>query len=190
MKQSITLVLGLALACSSTTARASAPASTGPSAPAAGGASASAAGAANAGASAPATAPAEPASVDAALASGDLAAARSQAEAASKADPGVATWAALAAVCERQADLECARTARARQRDAAPANSPERAEAAAKLAALEDMSRGTVEDEPASTHRAELDRARTSRELALRPAPQIDRPPGKAPPPRERIVKK
>lgn len=160
MKRSCTLALCLALAGSSASARASAPE------------------------------PAAPVSVDAALASGDLGAARSQAEAARKADPSAASWAAEAAVCERQADLECARTARARQRDLAPAGSPERAEAADKLAALEDMSRGTVEDEPASTHRDELDRARSSRELALRPAPRLDRAPGKAPPPRERIVKK
>lgn len=155
------LALGLALVCSSATARASAP-----------------------------TPAAEPVGVDAALATGDLAAARTQAEAARKASPGAATWAVEAEVCERQGDLACARTARAQQRDLAAANSPERAAAAAKLAALEDMSRGTVEDEPASTHRAALDRARTDRELAVRPAPKIDRAPVKAPPPRERIVKK
>ena len=141
-------------------------------------------------ATATASANAEPVDLDVALAGGDLGAARSLAEAERKARPSAASWAAEAEVCERQADLACARTARAQQRDLMQAGSPERAAVEAKLAALEDMSRGTVEDEPASTHRGELDQARSSRELALRPAPKVDRPPLKKPPPRERIVKK
>jgi len=137
-----------------------------------------------------AAAPAEaPASVDAALGEGDLAAARAQAEAARKASPGASTWAAEAEVCERQGDLACARAARTQQRALAPEGSPARAEAEARLTALEDMSRGTVADEPASTRRAELDAQRSARDV-VKPAPvQVDRPPA-PPPPRERIVKK
>ena len=67
----------------------------------------------------------------------------------------------------------------------------ERAAVVARLAALEDMSRGTVVDEPASTKRAGLDQARRDRELALLPKPKVDRPKPVAPPaPKEKIAKK
>lgn len=132
----------------------------------------------------------EPASVDAALVAGDLSAAREQAEAARKASPSARTWAAEARVCERQGDLACARTARGQQRELARDGSPERAEAEARLAELEDMSRGTVADEPASTRRAELDAQRSARDLVKPSAPLLDRAPVQPPPPRERIVKK
>lgn len=128
--------------------------------------------------------------IDAALASGDLGAAREQAEAARKAKPGADTWAAEAEVCEREADLACAKAARTQQRELTREGSPERAAVTAKLAALEDMSRGTVEDEPASTRRGELDRARSERAQIKRPPPKVDLAPAKTPPPRERIVKK
>lgn len=168
----MTLGLILALVCSST-AQAAAPVSTG-----------SASGAA------PVAAPvAEPVSVDAALAAGDLGAAREQAEAARKASPSVRTWAAEAEVCERQGDLACARAARTQQRALAPEGSPERATAEARLAALEDMSRGTAADEPASTQRADLDAQRSARDLVKPPPPKLDKPPVKQVP-RERIVKK
>ena len=126
--------------------------------------------------------------VDAALTSGELTGAREQAEAARKADPNVETWAAEAEVCERLADLACAKAARTRQRDLTKAGSPERAAVEAKLAALEDMSRGTVADEGSSTHRAELDTARSGRDIT--PAKPVPDTPDKPKPPRERIVKK
>lgn len=131
---------------------------------------------------------AEPASVKEALEDGDLSAARQLAEAARKAKPDVETWAVEAEVCERQGDLACARAARAQQRTLAPEGSPERAAAEARLAALEDMSRGTASDEPASTRRAELDARRSALEV-VPPPPKVDTAPVKAPP-RERIVKK
>jgi hypothetical protein len=137
---------------------------------------------------APAGSAGEPVSIDAALAAGDLSAAREQAEAARKASPSVSTWAAEAEVCERQGDLACARAARTEQRALAPEGSPERAAAEARLAALADMSRGTATDEPASTKRAELDEQRAAREF-VKPPPKLDKAPVKAPP-RERIVKK
>ena len=132
---------------------------------------------------------AAPASVDAALGEGDLTSAREQAEAARKASPSAETWAAEAEVCERQADYACARTARAQKRAATAEGTPERAAAEARRAVLEDMSRGTVADEPASTRRAEIDRKRSARDLIKPAAPKVDRAPAKAPP-RERIVKK
>lgn len=133
---------------------------------------------------------AEPVSVEAALAGGDLTAARSQAEAARKAAPSAASWGLEAEVCERQEDLVCARAARTQQRDLLGEDSPERAAVDARLAALEDMSRGTVADEPASTRRAELDQARRDRELALLPKPKVDRPNPAPPAPKEKIARK
>lgn len=129
-------------------------------------------------------------SAEAALASGDLTAARSLAESAREASPSAASWGLLAEVCEQQEDLVCARAARTQQRDLAAKGSPEREAATVKLAALEDMSRGTVADEPASTRRAALDQARSERELALLPKPIVDKPKPAPPPPREKIVKK
>jgi len=136
------------------------------------------------------TVEAAPASVDAALTSGDLSSARTQAEAARKASPNVETWASEAEVCESLADLECAKAARTGQLKLTTAGSPERAAIEAKLAALEDMSRGTVADEGASTHRAELDKARRGRDAVapVKPTPDIAR--DKPAQPRERIVKK
>ncbi len=136
------------------------------------------------------TAGAAPGSVEAALAGGDLTEARSLAESARDASPSVASWGVLAEVCEQQEDFVCARAARTQQRDLAAKGSPEREAATVKLAALEDMSRGTVGDEPASTRRAALDQARSERELALLPKPIVDKPKPAPPPPREKIVKK
>jgi hypothetical protein len=136
------------------------------------------------------TVEAEPVSVEAALASGDLSAARSQAEAARKASPSAASWGLLAEVCEQQEDLACARAARTQQRDLLGKDSPERTAVEARLAALEDMSRGTVADEPASTQRAGLDQARRDRELALLPKPKVDRPKPVPPAPKEKVAKK
>lgn len=175
-----TLGLVVALVCSSSPAQAAAPPLTGSSAT-------------GASTAAPAPGSARPAgaegSVDAALAAGDLSAARELAEAARKATPDLRTWGVEADVCERQGDLACARAARAQQRALASEGSPERAAAEARLAALEDMSRGTANDEPASTQRAELDARRSALELVQPPPPKLDTGPVKAPP-RERIVKK
>lgn len=132
----------------------------------------------------------EPTTVDAALASGDLASARSLAEAARIADPSPANWRREAELCARLADFACARAAWQGHLAALPAGA-DRAAGAAGLAAIEELSRGTVGDEPASTHRAALDRARDEREAALRPKPALaDAPKPAAPPKRERIVTK
>lgn len=118
----------------------------------------------------------------------DLTAARAEAEAARKQSPSAATWGREAEVCERIADLACAREARTQQRALTPAGSPERTEADAKLAAIDDLSRGTVEGEPASTRRAERDRKQPA--LAVKPGPTTDRKPAPAPAKPDRIIKK
>lgn len=137
----------------------------------------------------PAGGPAAPASVDEALAAGDLATARTLAEQARVADPSPANWRREAEVCARLADLACARAAWQGHLDALPKGEG-RAAAEAELKAIEDMSRGTVADEAPSRHRARLDQARAEREAALRPAPPAPEGPRPAPPKRERIVKK
>lgn len=133
--------------------------------------------------------PPEPATVEAALAGGDLSAARTLAEAARKAAPTAEHWRAEAEVCERLADHACARAAWEGHLAALPASGDRKAGEAA-LARLDEVSRGTVEDEPASTHRAALDKARADREAALLPKPAPADAPKPTPPRRERIVKK
>lgn len=118
----------------------------------------------------------------------DLSAARAEAEAARKQAPSAATWAREAAVCEQLGDLACAREGRTQQRALAAAGTPERAEAEAKLKALDDLSRGTVGDEPASTRRAENDR-RGKPLVTVAPTPTTDKKPAPAPK-HERIIKK
>lgn len=132
----------------------------------------------------------EPATIEAALSAGDLASARSLVEAARIADPSPALWQREAELCTRLADLACARAAWQGHLAALPKGA-DRGPGEAGLAAIEEMSRGTVGDEPTSTHRAELDAARAAREAALLPKPAIsDAPPPKPAPRRERIVTK
>jgi hypothetical protein len=141
-----------------------------------------------------AAAPAEPApqaptTVEAALAAGDLGTARSLAEQARTADPSPENWRREAEVCQRLADYACARAAWKGHLEALPQGA-DRGEAEAKLAELEDMSRGTVADEAPSIHRARLDQARAEKEAALRPQPAVAEGPKPAPAKRERIVRK
>jgi len=134
--------------------------------------------------------PAEaPTTVEAALAAGDLETARNVAEKARVADPSPDNWRREAEVCERLADYACARAAWKGHLAALPAGA-EREPAEAKLAALEDMSRGTVADEATSTHRAGLDKARADKDAALRPQSKVAEGPKPTPAKRERIVKK
>ncbi|WP_434415366.1 hypothetical protein [Nannocystis pusilla] len=140
-------------------------------------------------AAAPGAPPEAPATVDAALAAGDLGTARALAEKAREADPSAENWRREAEVCERLADYACARAAWKGHVAALPAGA-EREAGEARLAALEDMSRGTVADEAASTHRAALDKARADKDASLRPKPAVAEGPKPAPPKRERIVKK
>jgi hypothetical protein len=119
----------------------------------------------------------------------DLSAARAEAETARKQAPSAVTWGREAEVCERMADYACAREARAQQRGLTAEGSAERAAVDEKLKALEDMSRGTVGDEPASTRRADNDRARQKPLVTVAPAAATDKKPAPAPK-NERIIKK
>ena len=119
----------------------------------------------------------------------DLSAARVEAETARKQTPSAATWGREAEVCEKLADYACAREARTQQRALTAEGSAERAAVVEKLKALEDMSRGTVGDEPASTMRADNDRARQKPLVTVAPARATDKKPAPAPK-NERIIKK
>jgi hypothetical protein len=137
-----------------------------------------------------AAAPGEaPASVEAALAAGDLSTARTFAEEARRAEPSPANWRREAEVCTLLADYACAEAAWQGNLAATPAGG-DRKDAEAALAEVEELSRGTVRDEPTSTHRAGLDKARADKEAALRPKPAPQVQPKPAPVKRERIVKK
>ncbi|HEY8375172.1 MAG TPA: hypothetical protein VIK91_01730, partial [Nannocystis sp.] len=94
-----------------------------------------------------------------------------------------------AEVCTRLADLVCARAAWQGYL-AAPPKGADRGPAEAALREIEDMSRGTVADEGASTHRERLDRERAEREAAAKPAAPVAKEERPKPPKRERIVKK
>lgn len=123
--------------------------------------------------------------------SGDLGSARDLAVAAREADPSAATWKAEAEAHEALADYERAIKAWKAHRKALPEDASDAHEAAsARIEALQERSRGAVADEPASTHRDELDQARAARIAALRPKPAPPKPAPKPPPPREKIIKK
>ncbi|MFY0530684.1 hypothetical protein [Nannocystis pusilla] len=113
---------------------------------------------------------------------------RALAEKAREADPSAENWRREAEVCQRLADYACARGLEGAR--GGPAGGAEREAGEAQLAALEDMSRGTVADEAASTHRAALDKARADKDASLRPKPAVAEGPKPVPPKRERIVKK
>lgn len=133
--------------------------------------------------------PAAPATVDAALAAGDLTTARALAEEARKAEPSADNWRREAEVCARQADLACARAAWEGHLQALPAGS-DRAAAEGELAAIEELSRGTVEGEGPAVRREALDRARADKLAALRPRPASKDAVKPTTPRREPIVRK
>jgi hypothetical protein len=142
-------------------------------------------------AAAPSGAAAAPATVDAALESGDLSSARELAVAAREDDPSAANWAKEAGVHEARADYAAAIAAWEGHRDALPEDDASgRAAADSKIADLEERSRGAVADEPASTHRDEFDKDRAARLAALQPKVDKPKPKPKPPKPKERIIKK
>lgn len=130
-------------------------------------------------AAAPARTPppaAEPASIDAALEAGDLTTAKALARQARLAEPTAATWQREGEVLEQAGDYrEAAQAYRAAKRtsgeDAAAA-----AAADAGLARVKASARGTVVDEPKSTHREQLDPRWEP------PAPKKTTPPPEPPP--------
>ncbi|NVB41313.1 hypothetical protein G6O69_25975 [Pseudenhygromyxa sp. WMMC2535] len=146
--------------------------------------------------SAPADAAAEvtpsAAAVEGALADGDLTTARELAVALREADPSVANhrleaevWAALGDHEQAVAALDRAEAGLAEDAPAA-----EREAIASARAELEQAARGSVVDEPESTHRERLDRERSDRLAAL--APKVEAPPPvvDAPAPRKPIIEK
>lgn len=136
-----------------------------------------------------ATGPAEAAGdIDGAIEAGDLQTAQSLATDARKADPSAANWLREAQVYEQSAQYQSA--ARAYQETIAAASDDEavKAVAAEGLARVRAASRGTVADEPESTHRSELDKR------WMPPAPEPEPAPVEPTPPPadtgERIVTK
>ncbi len=126
----------------------------------------------------------------AAVAAGDLTTARAWAETTKAGEPTPEQWRQIAEICDRAADLACAREAWQRYRDQAADGSADREIAEARLAVLDREARGTVADEPASTQRVALDQARVARLAPKVVAPPVLAPVDPPPPPRQRIVKK
>jgi hypothetical protein len=104
----------------------------------------------------PEAAPAAADTVDAALERGDFDRARTLAKAQRTKDPTPAHWRIEAEVLEQAGDIEGAVAARRGQVAATP-KGPERDAARAELDRLSEQARGRVADEPASTHRKDLD---------------------------------
>jgi tetratricopeptide (TPR) repeat protein len=132
--------------------------------------------------------PGEP-SVDEALESGDLSLALDQARMQREADPSPANWRREAQVLEQMGQLEAAASAYEAELAALPEDDEARREAArADLERVRAAERGTVADEPASTHRAELDERRAPKATPKPPPPR--REPLPPPVDDEKIVRK
>jgi len=100
----------------------------------------------------------EPATVEEALAAGDLESARALATAAREADPSAANWRTEAEVLEASGEYGGAAAAYQGHLDALPADATAARDAAlADRARVSAQSRGTQAGEPESTHRADLD---------------------------------
>lgn len=123
--------------------------------------------------------------VETALAEGDLTTARELAVARREGDPSAANYVLEARVWEALGDYENAKLALEAALEQLAEDSDERVELEAELAELEAVSRGTVADEPPSTHREALDQARAERLAALAPKPPppdpIDAAPARKP---------
>lgn len=124
----------------------------------------------------PAAAPAEPTTLDAALEAGDLTAAKALAREARLAAPSAATWQREGEVLEQAGDYREAAKAYHAAKRAAGEDETAAAAADAGLARVKASARGTIPDEPKSTHRAELDPRWEP------PAPKKVAPPPEPPP--------
>jgi hypothetical protein len=113
-------------------------------------------------------------SAEEAAESGDLTTARERATAAREADRSAESWLREAHVLEQAGDYSGAISAYKAHLAALPegASDQDRAGVEAKIRALEERSRGAVEDEPESTHRERLDQERADRIAAARPKPK------------------
>ncbi len=128
-----------------------------------------------------------------AVQSGDLSSARDLAVTARKADPSPANWAREAEAATALGDYERAIAAwQGHLASLADDATNEREAANATLKKLRAEARGTVEDEPVSSHRVEIDGARERRIAALLPPekPKIEEKKPPPPKPKERIIKK
>ncbi len=129
----------------------------------------------------------------AALESGDLSSARDLAVAAREADPSPANWAREAEAATALGDYERAIAAWQGHLASLPENATNKREAATtSLEQLQQRARGTVNDEPPSSHRDEIDGDRARRIEALLPPekPQLEEKKAPPPKPKERIIKK
>lgn len=137
---------------------------------------------------APAPAPAPPATtLEGALESGDLTTAKALAREARLAEPTAATWQREGEVLEQAGELRLAAKAYRSAKQAAGDDEAAAAAAEAGLVRVKASARGTIADEPASTHRAALDprwEPPPAKQVAPPPEPIVE------PPPPERIVTK
>lgn len=136
------------------------------------------------------SAEAEQPTVGDALESGDLTTAQEVASSAREADPSAENWLAQAKALDAKGDLAGAVDAYQAHLEAlGDGGTPEeRAQVEQRIEQLREQARGTVADEPASTHREALDQARADREGPAEPPP----PEKPLPPPAkdDRVVKK
>jgi tetratricopeptide (TPR) repeat protein len=132
--------------------------------------------------------PAEPASIEAALEAGDLTAAKALARQARQAEPSAATWQREGEVLEQAGDYRQAAEAYRAAKKAAGEDATAVAAADEGLARVKASARGTVADEPASTHRDELD-PRWEPPAPKKAAP-VEPPPEPPPAEPDRIVTK
>lgn len=135
-----------------------------------------------------AAAPAEPASIDVALEAGDLDAAEQLAAEAREADPSAANWQREGEVLEQSGEYQRAAEAYREAKKAAGEDVEATDAADEGLARVLAAARGTVADEPASTHREELDE-RWAPKPPPKPEPKPEPPPVQSPP-SDRIVNK
>ncbi|MCA9681119.1 MAG: hypothetical protein KC457_02920 [Myxococcales bacterium] len=128
--------------------------------------------------------------VEAALAEGELGRASELAVALREAQPTLEHHRLEAWVWEALGDYQQAKAAIDRALESLEEDDPSRPELEAEWTRLDDASRGTVADEPASTHRQRLDDERAARLAALAPKPTPPPPVIDVAPKREPIVKK
>ena len=139
------------------------------------------------------TASAAPPNSEAALESGDLSLARDLAVTAREADPSPANWAREAEAATALGDYTHAIAAWQGHLASLPEDATDKRKAArASLEELQQKARGSVQDEPPSSHRDEIDGARAKRLAALKPPKKPKLKKKKAPPAKakERIIKK
>ncbi|MEM7153057.1 MAG: hypothetical protein AAF799_09445 [Myxococcota bacterium] len=135
-----------------------------------------------------AAAPAQPDTLEGALESGDLDAAEELAAQAREADPSAANWQREGEVLEQSGEYQRAAEAYREAKKAAGEDAEAASAADEGLARVSAAARGTVADEPASTHREQLDE-RWAPKPPPKPEPKPEPPPVQEPA-SDRIVNK